>query len=75
MTEEETTPPTEAGWVVHVAGPDDVLPATGMLDAFRQAHEINSHSMAGYYNTAVDRPFMTYCWASPQRESDLENGR
>lgn len=61
-------------WVVHVLGPDDVLPATGMLDAFRQAHAINAEALApdGYYGGAVeDRPFMTYVWAVPTREDQL----
>ena len=61
-------------WVVHVQGPDDVLPATGMLDAIRQAHSINecAVSAGGYYGKATeDRPFMTLVWAIPTKESWL----
>jgi hypothetical protein len=61
-------------WVVHVKGPDDVLPADGMLDAIRQAHAINEEAVGpdGYYGLAtVDRPFMTYVWAVPTKESWL----
>ena len=61
-------------WIVHVSGPDDVLPADGMLDAIRQAHAINESAVGpgGYYGEATeDRPFMTLVWAVPTKESWL----
>lgn len=61
-------------WVVHVKGPDDILPADGMLDAIRQAHAINEATVGpdGYYGRATeDRPLMTYVWAVPTKESWL----
>jgi hypothetical protein len=64
--------PEAEPWVVHVLGPDDVLPAAGMLDAVRQAHAINAASIepGGYYGDATeDRPYMTYVWAVPKKES------
>jgi hypothetical protein len=83
----DTTPLTEAEtlkvqafgldkepWVVHVTGPDDILPADGMLDAIRQAHAINESAVGpgGYYGEATgDRPFMTFVWAVPAKESWL----
>jgi len=58
-------------WQVWHMGPDDIYEATGMLDAIKQAHAINAAAVeaGGYYDTDIDRPFMTLGWAIPIRKN------
>jgi hypothetical protein len=51
-------------WSVHVAGPDDVLPATDRLDAMKRAHDINNATIR-YLEINGDHPFAPTVWASP----------
>ena len=61
-------------WVVHHIGPDDVFPADGMLDAIKKAHAINKGHIenGGYFDTAVERPYMTFGFAVPKRETEMD---
>lgn len=54
-------------WAVHVQGPDDVLPATGRLDAMVQAQQINATSL-DLLAASNDDPMYPFVWATPIRE-------
>lgn len=56
-------------WVVHVLGPDDVLPAADVLDAVRRAHELNASAVD--YVRRHGRTSAPLFWAVPKRASDV----
>jgi hypothetical protein len=61
----------ELRWYVHVQGPDDLIPADGMLDAMRKAARINSENVS--YLEGRGRPvtaFTPLSWAVPVRPGD-----
>lgn len=51
-------------WQVHIAGPDDVLPATSRLDAMRRAQEINQATI-DLLEQNNDHPYYPTTWAAP----------
>lgn len=69
----KTPEASESAFVVHVSGPDDVLPARTWLEAFELACGLNRNVLEamGIYGNATG----TRIWASPSSRGDAtENG-
>jgi len=60
-------------WLVHVAGPDDLIDAGSWLDAVRTAHSVNTVVLRDVERLDVrERELSPYIWATPRRRHDGE---
>ncbi len=56
---------SEQGWVVHVTGPDDVLPQPDRATAYRVAQRINAETLT-LSDDDLNHPYAPTCWAVPK---------